>query len=301
MAGVEGRAAYQEGRTLRVVGILSWFDEPDEWLEQLPITLKGVVTHLVALDGRYSRFPADHDRSPQSNYDALERGCERAGIYLETHHAGPYENDEVEKRSLHFQLAERLTTEDDWYMIIDGDMYAQTLKPHSTLRLLSKTDKLVAAACLVEDGKVQCEGFPTFFKALRGLHCDTNHYTYRAGDLLLRGDAKSDVVPYVQSPVVLGHFNKKRPKERTASAEEYYKQRQADKTEYGVCQYCEEQQACLKVPDQWYWGPNEDLRAKWFEACDRCAVTRGDGLAGELARLGARPELAATIIEQLYA
>lgn len=287
---------------MRVVAILVWFDEPSEWLEKLPASLKGVATHMVALDGRYSRFPSELNRSPKENYDALRRGCYAAGIELLIDRGRVYEGDEVEKRTESFQIAEAITSPDDWYMIIDGDMYAHTLKPHATNRLLRSTDKHVAAARLVEDGLIQCEGFPTFFRAHRGLRCHVNHYTYVTDSgLILRGDAKADVVPFVQSPVVLHHFNKKRPRERTALAEKYYKQRQADRTEYGDCQYCGEQQASLKVPDEWYWGPNQDLRARWFEACERCAVTRGDGLAGELQRLGADPGLAGQIIEQLYA
>lgn len=287
---------------MKVVAILCWFDEPSEWLEKLPLSLKGVATHLVALDGRYSRFPSERDESPQENYTALQNGCERAGIELLLDRGRVYEGDEVEKRTHSFQLAETLTSPDDWYMIIDGDMYAHTLKPHATNRLLRSTDKHVAAARLVEDGKVQCEGFPTFFRAHRGLRCDTNHYTYVTDSgLILRGDAKADVVPFVQSPVILHHFNKKRPKERAALAERYYKLRQEDRTEYGDCQYCGVVKAGLKVPDEWYWGPEGDLRARWFEACERCAVTRGDGLAGELAALGADSGLADQIIEQLYA
>lgn len=289
---------------MKVVGALSWFDEPDQWLRNLPVTLKGVCTHLVALDGRYSRFPSEHDESPSGNYEALRAGCDAAGLELTLVNGGVYQGDEIEKRNHLFELVEEQTTTSDWMFVIDGDTFVQHAPKRRHLHtLLSETDRLSGTCRLMDGTQVQAEDLRMFHRCLRGIRCDGNHYTYRAGDgTLLWGDPAhaDEIVPAVATGVVCQHWNRKRPADRTAQAKEYYNRRHLDRTEYGQCQFCHSADAVLKVPTEWYIVGDE-ARAKWFEACERCAVSCGDSVRGELAALGASPEVAELVLQQLYA
>lgn len=288
---------------VKVVALLAWFDENPVWLRNLPATLKKQkITHLVALDGRYSRFPSDYDESPLEQVEALQIGCQLHGVELLFEQGGPYEGDEVEKRTRLFALAESVTSEDDWYMVIDADTYIA--KPDKQLH-----DKLANTSCdaayvrLMQGTECQAEDFRAFFRAKRGLHCDTNHYTYRAGDgtLLWADPAREDnLSPAEPTNVVFQHLNPKRDPDRTARAGVYYRRRQEDLTEYGDCQYCGEVQAVLKVPDQWYWKGSQ-LRAKWFESCRSCATTRARDLPRQFVELGASRAAAEKVLTELFA
>lgn len=287
----------EQGRPLfKVVALLSFWDEPDEWLTNLCHSLKGVASHLVALDGRYSRFPSEHNESPSSNYQALRTACSETGIELALVSGGVYEGDEVEKRSHLFQLGETVTTEDDWYLVIDGDTYIESAPEE--LRLEGDC----ADVLLKRGDQVQCEDFRAFFRAIRGLRCDGNHYTYRAGDKLLWADPHNakDLSPSMTSGVVFQHLEGQRSEERRYQAGVYYNQRHLDQTEYGTCQLCDNAQAVLKVPDNWYWR-GEQLCAKWYESCEPCAQRTAGGVTGKLLGLGASQEAADLVVQQLFA
>ena len=105
---------------MRLVGLLSFFDESPDWLYKSVVSLSALpVTDLVALDGPYPLYPSEDDTSPDSNYEAIEAACRDTGIAL--HYFSEGRLSEVEKRSRMFEIAEGFTTEDDWYMVIDAD------------------------------------------------------------------------------------------------------------------------------------------------------------------------------------
>lgn len=286
----------------KVVGCLSFFDENPVWLRNLPVTLKKTgVSHLVALDGRYSLFPSEHDRSPSEQIEALQIGCATSGVELTLEQGGPYEGNEVEKRSGLFQLAETVTSGDDWYMVIDADTYVQKADKKLVEKLADSTLN-VATVRLMDGTSVQCDEFRALFRALRGLRCDTNHYTYRAGDHLLWADPAREhlIDPSFHTDVVFQHLNRKRDPARTQAAKAYYKQRQAHLIEYGACQFCDEADAVLKVPAEWYWAKDQ-LRARWYESCRSCALEKARGLPQEFVGLGASREAAQKVLAELFA
>jgi hypothetical protein len=72
-----------------------------------------------------------------------------------------------------------------------------------------------------------------FFRALPGLHVETNHFTYRTGDgRYLRGGTLVDVEP---AALLLGakveHRNRQRPKWRTGAQQGYYSRRASVRAE----------------------------------------------------------------------
>lgn len=289
---------------MRFVALLSFYDEPDQWLRNLPVSLKKIgVTHMVALDGAYARFPGGKAESPKSNHEALETGCKAAGIeLLLAVPKEPWPGDEIQKRTDLFRLGETATTEDDWYIVIDGDTFVEkSPKRRNILSLLESTDKNVAEVRLMRGTELQCSDFRTIYRALRGLHCDGNHYTYRAGDGRLLWGAyskRNEMEPAFHTGIVLQHMEGKRPKKRQDAAKDYYAARDRDLTEYGPCEYCGDQ-ATLKVPDEWYWDEDK-LKASWFESCAKCAITKGDKLKDTIVGLGAKPEAADLILEELW-
>jgi hypothetical protein len=170
---------------LRLIGILSWYDEHAAWLAGSIASLaKAEVSHLIAVDGAYGLYPNGRGYSGPSQHQviiettqALQMGC--------TIHtpAEPWFGNEVEKRNFAFQLAEQVAEpNEDWYFLIDADHFVATAIGHT--KVLAETDCDVAEVRFFEryggidsGGMLRC-----IFRAVPGLRFDTNHFTYRLPD-----------------------------------------------------------------------------------------------------------------------
>jgi hypothetical protein len=162
----------------KVVGLLSFYDEPEAFLHRLIASLPlAGVEHLVALDGRYATFPAQEDVSPSEQHEAIEQACAMADIGLTLHVQGPWAS-EIEKRTALFTLGEKHTTPDDWYYVCDGD--EQVTHAQHVHDVLDHTPFDVAQVTMT--GRDANPQFPKYFRAIRGLHVYANHYTYRTPD-----------------------------------------------------------------------------------------------------------------------
>lgn len=208
----------------RIVALLSFYDEPLEFLHRLITSLPTVgVTHLVALDGKYDWYPAEHDTSPIEQHTAIEQASHDTGLDLSLHVHGTWPG-EIEKRTHLFQMGERVTTPNDWYLIVDGDEQYTHAPP--TLRdELADTIFDVAQATMLErttPGSDTWTGtpFPKFFRAIRGLHVTANHYTYRTPDRrYLWGNARTTrLEPRIPVDVTVKHFKHERPVRRRTAA-----------------------------------------------------------------------------------
>lgn len=163
---------------MRICGLLSFFDEPEDDLHRLIASLPlAGVDHLVALDGRYRTFPAPVDTSPHEQHEAIMAACDQASIGLTLHVEGPWDS-EIQKRSYLFALGEKNTEPTDWYYICDGD--EQVTHAHDVRNTLADTTFDVAQIQLL--GRDAAPDFPKYFRAIRGLHVYANHYTYRTPD-----------------------------------------------------------------------------------------------------------------------
>lgn len=212
---------------MRIIALLSFYDENPAWLTRCVTSLTKIpVDEIVALDGPYQLYGGP-PRSGRDQYDAIHHGPIPATV----HHGG-WEGNEIEKRNHLFTLAEETASPDDWYIVIDADEEVSDTRHNENLhQLLSETVFDVATVHLREPGHPQgtmiFPTFPMFFRAIPGLRCITNHYTYQTPDgRKLWGNAKTDrLEPRQATQVAVNHYSQLRHPDRRQAALTYYRTR----------------------------------------------------------------------------
>jgi hypothetical protein len=216
-----------------IVGLLSWYDEPPQALATMIRSLTKIpVTRLIALDGAYSLYPDARHRSSSEEYRAIIHTTHHLGIDLTIHTPSTvWAGNEVEKRNRLFELAEQVTGPDDWYMVIDADEEVLQAPEDVPARLASSPFD-VAGITLKEPGHplgtIVFDTFPMFFRAIRGIRCHQDHFTYRTPDgRNLWGDAKrTRLEPRLNlDGLVVEHRNQLRHPDRRKAAVTYYDRR----------------------------------------------------------------------------
>jgi hypothetical protein len=216
-----------------IVALLSWYDEPPDALRAMiaSLTLVG-VDRLIALDGAYALYPDAKRRSSSMEYRAIIDATMHHGIDLTIHTpAKVWAGNETEKRNRLFELGEQFTGPEDWYMVVDAD--EEILKaPDDVPARLARSPFDVAAVTLREPGHplgtIVFDTFPMFFRAVRGLRCHRDHFTYRTPDgRNLWGDAKrARIEPrWDLTDVLVEHRNQLRHPDRRRAALDYYRTR----------------------------------------------------------------------------
>lgn len=105
----------------RIVAACSWFDEPEDQLREMVLSLEGIVDHLVCLDGAYKHFPHDFPTSPMSQHDAIAEAAKDAGITV-TVLAGREFGNQMEKRTELLRAAcEHGMLYQDYILLMDAD------------------------------------------------------------------------------------------------------------------------------------------------------------------------------------
>lgn len=243
--------------------ILCWYDESPTWLAATVASLARIgVTHLVAVDGKYPAFKigATH-RSRIDQVDALTNTAHAAGLAF-TVHQPPLEMSEADKRALAFRIVESTANVfEDWCIIIDADELFVTDQPGLCDELAELPSGVHVAAARItnavdpfaksepdndvtgstremhqklpidpEFGALQSR----LFRVLRGLTCETTHYSYQGSDSdgvhwNLRPDIAGKRVGLKAAEVVrlnaqptIQHRKNHRTFERRASKRSYY-------------------------------------------------------------------------------
>ena len=222
---------------MRVIALLSWYDEPASWLAELAASLgRFGVDHLVAADGAYFLYPQGRAASPVDQQEALLRTSLGAGmgctlLVPQDRWAG----NEIEKRTALFRAGEIVSEPNvDWYFPVDGDMVLT--EAYGWKDQLAELDEHVAQIMLWErdngSGESQCAA-PQLYRAIPGLHVETNHFTYRTGDgRYLRGGTLVDVEPAAMLlNVKVEHRQRQRPNVRKQGQQGYYARRASARAE----------------------------------------------------------------------
>lgn len=212
---------------MKVVGLLSWYDEHPDWLADAIAAIAIVTDHLVAVDGAYGLYPGGRPWSSQDQADAIRDITAGLGLGLTLHHPQTtWAGNEVEKRATMFALAEAFTTEEDWYLVIDGDEIAEF--PPDFLARLETTPHDVGEVTFWErqEGPPPTFDYTHFprilFRAVRGLTVDTKHYRYVLPDgRQMWGDGPCETAEDFKD-VRIEHKTKYREPERRAAAKGYY-------------------------------------------------------------------------------
>ena len=217
---------------MRVVALVSWFDEPDHLLEDCVASLRGFCDAVICLDGPYATYFYDDAQSPPSNLAAIARGAQQAGIPVYIHLAhGPWMG-ECEKRTAMFRLGERHTTPDDWFFCIDAD---ERVLEHGYTRdrLEAATNYDAGTVLLMESDSLGCLIIPQLFRAHRGITIGPAHYQYSLPDGRRLWCCHNETVERLDThhDIIVEHRVKERSEAREARRWAYYLRRDSQQME----------------------------------------------------------------------
>lgn len=210
---------------MKVIALLSWYDERPSWLAGVVASLSRLqVEHVIALDGAYGLYPNGLPYSPPEQAATIQQTCHalQMGCTI-SNPQEPWVGNEVEKRNFHFALAETLTTEDDWYFTIDADTFvtdAGDFRKH-----LEETEDDVAEVRFIERaGGIESGGMlRCVHRAIPGLRYVGNHFTPRTPEGV---DLHRPTTSCVSLPMVtVEHRTRERDRYRKESQQKYYDRR----------------------------------------------------------------------------
>ncbi len=286
---------------MRLIALLSWYDEPlEDLVACIASAAQAGVDHVVAVDGAYALYPGGQARSHVSQTAAIVTACRELDLGLTIHTSRTvWEGGEVEKRTFHFALALAVSEPGDWFWIMDADEVIVDTPPDLKDRL--EATELECADIMARDTFAVRVGSPDLpdrfsvrhlFKA-QPIRVSTNHITYVTSDGRLLwgyeggGQPLEDALDLTEC-VLLDHRPERRSQERQLAKYQYYQLRNAARIERGDCEECGKPAAQL-VPVRWRMtdlGPVAD----WMEACEACCVTVGEVNRVALSLLGVDPD-----------
>jgi len=132
---------------MKIVGIISWYDEAPQWLSTAVSGFARVCDQIVAVDGAYALLPGARPCSHPMQAEAIMGAAESAGVGCLIHRPNNlFFGNEVEKRNLSLQLAAPFLTEDeDWIIIFDADCHLFRCNPPAVRGRLELTDSDIAS------------------------------------------------------------------------------------------------------------------------------------------------------------
>jgi hypothetical protein len=223
---------------VKVVALLSWYDEPTSWLSACIASCAKFCDHVVAVDGAYLHFPGGKGNSATDQAEVITETAAAAGMGVTIHRPNElWYGGEVEKRAFMFAVAETLTTEDDWYFPIDADelvdVAADDLRDVlgkskfdcGDIKLFTRVDLNVQQANAGHFDRTS-HSQRQVFRALRGLTVKDAHFNYIAGNKCLWG-SRQESGEDLTSILEVEHRDGNRPRARREKKEQYYKRRDA--------------------------------------------------------------------------
>lgn len=169
---------------MRVIGLLSWYEEPASWLAGCVASAAMLCDHLVAVDGPYAAFPGatNTPASGGEQPEIIAHTAAGAGMGCTIHvPRRPWLGGEVEKRDFMFRLGMTFAEPgEDWFLRIDADEVLTEVPPDTRGRLAT-TDRDVAEVTLWERGEVEKrDTLRVLFRALPGIGVQQAHYLVTA-------------------------------------------------------------------------------------------------------------------------
>lgn len=253
---------------MRLIGLLSWFDEEPAVLNQclLGMRLAG-VEHVVAVDGRYELYEHEDHASTLTQQGALAAIARSLGLGITLYVPGGPWRGEIEKRTHMFDLALAESMPGDWYLVVDADVVV-TKVPENLHELLSKTEADVAAVTVhdMNAAAAQRADWPEYFDIrclfrAQPLRVEVNHHTYVTLDgrklWTAAGEGRGEPEPALdlRGPMIIQHRQGSRPAERQFASQAYYERREEQGIERGVCVQCAREglkvRAARRVPVRW--------------------------------------------------
>lgn len=225
---------------MKLVGVLSWYDEPVWCLTELVTSAaRAGMDAIVAVDGAYALYPNGRPQSPAEQAQAILASAQGAGIEAVLHvPRDVWFGNEIEKRTFSFDLAHQIATPgEDWLWILDGD---EVITEANGLRdALEETSLEAASVWMEEVNDGTREGIIPFRKFFRaqdsGIRCVNNHFTLQSGDgrLLYEGfqTPSEELEPAEHLAFVRFDHRGGRSEAREYAAQVYYDRRKERKIE----------------------------------------------------------------------
>lgn len=224
---------------MKLVGLLSWFDEEPAFLERAIASYAGagMLDALVALDGRYALYGSRTTPcvSEREQYDAIRDTCAAHDVALMIGGRDTPWEGEVHKRTELFRHGLALAEIGrDWFWVIDGDNELMECDDSDAARArLASTEEHVAEVILSEPGRMWQDlrrPMRQLFRALPGFAPYGRHWYYVAqvdGEYrYLWGPAEKNLVPAIElHGLVVRHHHVDRDQARRNAAYTYYAKR----------------------------------------------------------------------------
>jgi hypothetical protein len=219
--------------SVKVIALLSWYEEPASWLAECVAGLAKLCDHVIAVDGPYALFPGATNKpaSGTEQAEVIAHAAAGAGIGCTIHSPRqPWWGNEVEKRNYMFQLGMTMAEPGvDWFLRIDADEVI-TQVPVDTAKKLSETELDVAEIMIWQRGDLDSQwALRALFRALPGIECQQAHYvvTVPGEDgrkrVLCGHEAKHKHEPAADLwDVRMEHRTNQRSELRRALKEQYY-------------------------------------------------------------------------------
>lgn len=216
---------------MKIVGLLSWFQEQPEKLHRTITSTAPLIDELVCLDGRYALFPHSENRSTHDEMKAIQDACGSTGLPVHIHQVDePFDGKwggEVAKRAALFRLGEQ--TGADWYYVFDADCHVEQVTP-GWRDMLDREQELHVGTVMVADGGL-AHPHPAFFRALEGLTVQERHWRYLVPGGPVLWDYPHLTTQHKRIPtftkIVVEHESRERSTDRARRRHAYYDQRDA--------------------------------------------------------------------------
>lgn len=227
---------------MRIIGLLSWFDEDPAFLTRAieSHVQAGLLDALVAVDGRYALYGSGECMSAREQYDAIREACALHAMPLALISAETPWPGEVHKRGALFRHGLALAeTGRDWFWIIDGDNELIEDPDADEVRArIASTPLHAAEVILSEPGKLWQDvrrPMRQLFRALPGFAPYGRHWHYVARDgeewVYLWGPRERIVPALELHEVVVRHHHMDRSQDRRNAAYSYYAERDSRQVE----------------------------------------------------------------------
>lgn len=233
---------------MKIVGLVSWYDEKPDFLAACVASMASFVDHVVAVDGAYIMYPGGKAQSPTGQVEAIRETARACHLGCTVHE--PQERwggNEVEKRAFMFSLAETVAKDaNDWYFVLDADEVVSEVGMDVRETLLTSEHDVGQVTCWQHRGHYEPQERPfvsemveqqqlrKFFRAIPGLTVTLNHYTYVVPDgrhMWGMGGPVPLEQPEDMPLLKVEHRNKGRDLWRAQQARSYYERRDELKIE----------------------------------------------------------------------
>jgi hypothetical protein len=234
---------------VKVIALMSWYDESPTWLAATVASVARLCDHVVAVDGAYAHYPNGRGSSGIDQSSAVRMAAEAAGMGCTIHvPSRSWVGDEVAKRGFLFRAGNLVAEPDeDWFLVIDADEMIVECDVNAVRHQLVNTEHNTATVDLetYTDHTARDEGMSDFthraahparrlFRAAtEPIRVEGQHWHYVARrfgrDEILwgRGDGLAEFLTGIR----MEHRTHLRPPTRRADSQAYYRLRDAMRLE----------------------------------------------------------------------